>query len=159
MFRVPAALLDERTAACYCVGNSASAWSSGQHTMIDLVAEDDEGVFEDDWSCGAGEGRLASIVPARTELMSGDRCLLYLAWLLCVQSGEVPDDEIEPPVPPHLDQLNTSLRSAATFLRIDENLLAVAASAAPEDRDDATPSAHRPPQPRGSELIRQLGSI
>ncbi len=142
MFRVPAALLDEPTAASYCVGDCASAWTSGEHTVIDLLAEDEEGVFEEDWSYGAGEGRLASIVPARTDLICGDRRLLYLAWLLCVQAGQVVDDDVEPPVPPHLDQLNASLRSAATFLRIDEDLIAVAASAALEDRDDVTPSMH-----------------
>ena len=140
--RVPAALLDEQTAASYCMGDCASAWTSAEHTVIDLLAEDEEGVFEEDWSYGAGEGRLASIVPARTDLICGDRRLLYLAWLLCVQAGEVADDDVEPPVPPHLDQLNASLRSAAIFLRIDEDLIAIAASAAPEDCDDATPSTH-----------------
>jgi len=141
MLRVPATLLDEQTAAAYCVGDAASAWSSGEHTMIDLVAEDEDGVFEEDWSYGAGEGRLASIVPARTELMSGDQRLLYLAWLLCVQSGEVPDDAVEPPVPAGLDRLTASLHAAATFLRIDEDLLATAASgAAGYDGDDTASS-------------------
>jgi hypothetical protein len=135
--RVPATLLDEQTAASYCVGDCASAWTSAEHTVIDLLAEDEEGVFEEDWSYGAGEGRLASIVPARTELMSGDRRLLYLAWLLCVQSGEVPDDEVEPPVPPRLGRLNAPLHALARFLRIDENLIAAAASTLGDDLDGA----------------------
>jgi hypothetical protein len=53
-FRVPAALLDEQTAASYCVGDCASAWTSGEHTMIDLVAEDEAGAFEEDWTEGGG---------------------------------------------------------------------------------------------------------
>ncbi|HEY5990647.1 MAG TPA: hypothetical protein VIV12_30275 [Streptosporangiaceae bacterium] len=42
---------------------------------------------------------LASIAPVRAELASGDMRLLYLAWLLSVQSGEVDDNETEPGVP------------------------------------------------------------
>jgi hypothetical protein len=142
MLRVPATLLDEQTAASYCVGDCASAWTRAEHTVIDLLAEDEEGVFEEDWSYGAGEGRLASVVPARTDLICGDRRLLYLAWLLCVQAGQVAADDVEPPMPPHLGRLTAPLDAVARFLRIDEDLIAVAASTALEDRDDATPSAH-----------------
>jgi hypothetical protein len=126
--RVPAALLDEQSAARYCIGDAASTWTSGEHTIVDLIAEDEAGVFEEDWSHGAGEGRLASIVPARSQLLAGDRSLLYLAWLLCVQAGEVSHDEVEPPVPAQLDRPAASVRAAVTFLRIDEDLLAAAAS-------------------------------
>lgn len=134
MFRVPAGLLDAQTTVSCCVSDAASAWTSGEHTVIDLVAEDEDGVFDEDWTEGGGEGRLASIVPARTELLCGDRRLLYLAWLLCVQAGEVPDDEVEPPVPARLGRLDASLRSIATFLRIDEDLITAAASTS-TDRD------------------------
>jgi len=141
MLRVPAALLDEHTAASYCVGDAASAWTTGEHTVIDLVAEDEDGVFEQDWTEGGGEGRLASMVPARSELATGDRRLLYLAWLLCVQAGEVADDEVEPPVPPGLGRLDAALSSAATFLRIDEDLIAAAARASADDEGDADRTA------------------
>lgn len=101
-------------------------WTSGEHLIIDLVAEDENGAFEEDWAYGGGEGRLSSIVPARTDLASGDRRLLYLAWLLCVQAGDVPGDEAEPSHPPGLSQLNGSLQGLAEFLRIDPDLLAAA---------------------------------
>lgn len=140
MFRVPAALLDGQTAARYCAGRSASAWSSGKHTVIDLFAEDEDATFEEDWSYGGGEGRLASIVPARTSLVSGDRRLLYLAWLLCLQAGEVDHDDLEPPVPADLDRLTASLHATAAFLRIDEDLLD-AASAPGQHDANAVPSA------------------
>ncbi len=131
MFRFPAQLFGAviADATRYCVGAAAAVWTSRDHTIIELVAENEDGTFEEDWSYGAGEGRLAAIVPARAELLSGDLRLLYLVWLLCVQSGQVPDDMAEPPVPPNLGDLNASLQSVATFLRIDEDLLAVAASA------------------------------
>jgi len=52
--------------------------------------------------------------------------LLYLAWLLCVQAGEVPGGEAEPPVPTALGRIKGSLQGLAEFLRIDPDLLASA---------------------------------
>jgi hypothetical protein len=46
-----------------------------------------------------------------------------------VQAGEVDSKEVEPPVPPGLGQLSASLDSLADFLRIDGDLLHVAAKA------------------------------
>ncbi|QYN37774.1 hypothetical protein K1T35_11335 [Pseudonocardia sp. DSM 110487] len=120
-FRVPSRLLDLPTAQRYCVGDAASARVSGEHVVIDLVSGDQE---TDDFEWG-GEGWLSGIVPARAELVFGDLRLLYLAWLLCVQTHEVPDEE-ELPVPAGLGKLTGSLKSVAEFLRIDPDLLAVA---------------------------------
>jgi hypothetical protein len=50
-----------------------------------------------------------------------------LGWLLCAQSGDFEDEEVEPPVPSGLGQLSASLEILAEFLRIDSNLLDVAA--------------------------------
>ena len=38
------------------------------------------------------------MVQARAELTAGDLRLLYLAWLLALQSGEMDDEHVEPPV-------------------------------------------------------------
>lgn len=128
MLRVPARLLDLPTVQRYCVGDVASAWLSGEHVVLDLVSEDDSG--DDEWD---GEGWLASIIPSRAELIAGDLRLLYLAWLLCVQADEVPDEATEPPVPSGLATLTGSLESLVEFLCIDADLLAVAgAGATPE---------------------------
>jgi hypothetical protein len=124
MLRVPIGLLDLDTAAAYCLGESARAWATRGHVILDLSSEDEEGTWEYD-----GEGSLASIVPARTELAAGDMRLLYLAWLLCVQAREVDEDEVEPPVPAGLGELSGPLRSLADFLRLDQDLLAAAAEA------------------------------
>jgi hypothetical protein len=43
-------------------------------------------------------GQLAAVVQARSDLAAGDLRLLYLGWLLAVQTGE----DTEPPVPPGL---------------------------------------------------------
>jgi hypothetical protein len=122
--RLPRRLLDPDTAAAYCVGESAHSWATGEHVILDLNSEDDDGDWEYD-----GEGHLASIVPVRAELAAGDTRLLYLAWLLCVQGRELDDDEVEPAVPPGLGKLSGPLRSLADFLRLDQDLLAAAAEA------------------------------
>jgi hypothetical protein len=150
MLRLPAASLDADIAAQYCVGDSATVWTSGKNLIIDLLAEDEDGAFEEDWAYGGGEGRLSSIVPARTDLASGDRRLLYLAWLLCVQAGEVAGGEAEPPVPPGQSQLNGSLQGLAEFLRIDPDLLAAAADADPH------PDANDPSR---AELAEWLATV
>jgi hypothetical protein len=122
--RLPVGLLDPDTAAAYCVGESACCQVSGRHVILDLHSDDEDGDWEQD-----GHGLLASIVPVRGELAAGDTRLLYLAWLLCVQGRELDDDVVEPPVPPGLGQLSGPLQSFATFLRLDQDLLAAAAEA------------------------------
>jgi len=78
--RLPVTVLAPQRARQYCVGGAASSWATGTHVILDLSSEDEEGD-----ECWDGEGRLAPVVPARAELAAGDRRLLYLAWLLCVQ--------------------------------------------------------------------------
>ena len=97
MLRLPKRVLDPATVADYCVGDSASAWTTGKHVIIDLHREDEDGT--DEWDLD-GHGLLASIIPVRADLAAGDLRLLYLGWLRCVQSQELADDEPEPPVPP-----------------------------------------------------------
>ena len=48
-----------------------------------------------------------------------------------VTSGDVDSDDVEPPVPPSLADLPAPLQSLATFLHVDDDLLAVAAQASP----------------------------
>jgi hypothetical protein len=149
MLRFPVTVLDLTTAERYCLGDAASVWQVDDHVILDLVAEDEDGTSEEDWLDG-DEGQLASIVPARAAVVTGDRRLLYLAWLLCVQAGEVPDDELEPAVPANLAQLSGSLHSVAAFLRIDDHLLAAGASAS--TREDVESGS-------ASEMSRWLATV
>ncbi|MGH3679981.1 MAG: hypothetical protein ACRDT2_06975 [Natronosporangium sp.] len=126
--RLPADLLDLATAQQYCRTDSASAWSHGGNVIIDLYRNFEDGDY---WGDEGGEGHLASMIPARAQLAAGDLRMLYLGWLLLVESDELDDDEPEPPVPPNLSALNGPLRSLVEFLRLDEDLLAVAAEASP----------------------------
>jgi hypothetical protein len=136
MLRLPSRLLDPSIARRYCHTDSASAWAAGKIVILDLSREDQDGSWEDE---EYGEESLGSIVPARAELATGDLRLLYLAWLLSVESGELADDDAEPPIPPGMAALNAPLRSLADFLRLDEDLIAVAAEAS-EEQKDSSPS-------------------
>ncbi|PSK66611.1 hypothetical protein B0E53_01411 [Micromonospora sp. MH33] len=125
MLRLPKHVLDPATVAQYCQGDSASAWTTGKHIIIDLHDEDEDGI--DEWDLD-GHGLLTSIIPVRARLAAGDLRLLYLAWLRCVQSEEIADDELEPPVLAGLGTLDAALTAVAEFLRIDPDLIAAAAA-------------------------------
>jgi len=132
-FRLPRALLDAATARRYC-DEEHRAWvtQTAEHVIVRFRWDDDEG---DDWI--EGDGLLDPLLAARGELAAGDLRLLYLGWLLKVQLGgldegdedEDLDDEAEPPVPAGLKELSDSLASIAEFLKIDDDLIAVAAKA------------------------------
>jgi hypothetical protein len=146
MIRLPARVLDPATAQQYCMTDSATAWAKDGNVILDLTLESDEG----DWIEEDGEGRLASIISARADLAAGDLRLLYLAWLHAVGAGELDDDEVEPPVPANLATLNAPLRSLVDFIRLDEDLLAVAA------QNSARHDATAPTQAQLTSWVRDL---
>jgi hypothetical protein len=122
--RVLSHLLDLETAHLYCPGGQAFACEKRGKVILTFVSDDEGG---GEWV--EGEGWLSSLISVRAELARGDKRSLYLGWLLCAQSGELDDEDDEPPVPPGLGQLSASLESLAGFLRIDTDLLLVAARA------------------------------
>jgi hypothetical protein len=122
--RLPSKLLDLKTARQYCAGERASAREKSGLVILSFSSEDEGG---GDWV--EGDGQLSSIISIRAELARGDLRALYLGWLLCAQEGDLEDEDIEPPVPPGLGQLSACLESMAEFLRIDADLLDVAAKA------------------------------
>ena len=99
------------------------------------MTSEDEGV---DWVEGA-EDSLSAIVGVRAELAAGDLRPLYLAWLAASGTWERDEDafdydeedELEPPVPAGLGVLTAPQRALADFLRLDADLLAIAAQASP----------------------------
>ena len=122
--RLPSRILDLETAHLYCSGERAFARKKSDKVILTFVSEDEQG---GEWV--DGEGSLSSLISVRAELARGDMRCLYLGWLLCAQSGDLDDEEVEPPVPPGLGQLSASLESLVEFLRIDTDLLHVAARA------------------------------
>lgn len=142
MFRLPRTLLSLEVAEQYCIDPHLATWSSGEHLILDLTSEDEGG----DWVEGA-EDSLSAIVGVRAELAAGDLRPLYLAWLAAYGTWERDEDafdydeedELEPPVPDGLGALTAPQRALADFLRLDADLLTIAAQASPplaETKDD-----------------------
>ncbi len=126
----------------YCIDPHVTAWAYGEHLILDLVSEDESG----DWGEGA-EDSLSAMVGVRAELAAGDLRPLYLAWLAAFGTWERDEDafdydeeeELEPPVPAGLGALTAPQRALADFLRLDADLLTIAAQASPspaETKDD-----------------------
>ncbi|MEV5888642.1 hypothetical protein [Nonomuraea fuscirosea] len=137
MLRLPKAVLDPEQAERYCVGEQVSAWTSGEHLILDFTSEAEEEFWEDDV-----ERSLSAIAGIRAELAAGDLRPLYLAWLSAYGTWERDEDAfdyeeedvLEPPVPPGLGSLSAPQRALADFLRLDDDLLAAAAEASPPVR-------------------------
>lgn len=136
MFRLPFDLLDPDVLAEYCAGEHVDTWVADEFVVLDLTSEDQTGEFDfaDD-----AEALLWAIVGVRAELAAGDLRPLYLAWLAAYGAWERDEDvfdpdadnDLEPPVPPGLSMLTAAQRALADFLRLDDELLAVAAQASP----------------------------
>lgn len=135
-FRLPHRVLDLETAKQYCCGEAASARLEGGFVILELLSREEDG-GNGGWD--DGNGWLSSLIPLRADLAAGDHRALYLAWLLCVQSGDLKDDTTEPPIPPGLGNLTAPLQAFADFLRLDDDLLTVAAARGPE-ADTSLPS-------------------
>jgi hypothetical protein len=122
MLRLPAASVNERTLRPYFVGTAVTLVRRGRHILLDLISDSNEP--EDESYEG---GQLAALAPLRSQLVEGDLSAAYLAWLLAVQSEEVDDAAIEPPVPGGLSTPSAPLSALGEFLRIDPDLLKAAA--------------------------------
>jgi hypothetical protein len=123
IFRLPRRTLDLKTARKYLKGEGASAREKGGHVVLTFLSEsEDVDGWDDD-----GSGWLSSLIPVRASIASGDLRALYVSWLLCAQLDELDGDTVEPPVPAGLGRLTAPLKAFTDFLRIDEDLVAVAA--------------------------------
>ena len=119
---LPSRLLDPAMAKKYFGGDRAFFREKADTVTLSFVSDDEEsGEWEE------GEGQLSSMISVRAELARGDLRALYLGWRLRAQARELDDEDNEPPVPPGLGQLSASLESLASYLRIDSDLLHVAA--------------------------------
>ena len=129
MLRIPRRFVDVEAARGYCDGEVVSLTARKEHVVLDFSSQDEEG---DEWT--EGEHWMPSLVSIRDELMRGDLRALYLGWLASFPERgwvdeDADDDEVEPPVPPGLAKLSAPLRALADFLRVDDDLLEVAAAA------------------------------
>ncbi|WP_106402184.1 hypothetical protein [Actinocorallia populi] len=135
MLRLPKGLLSSDAVAGFLVDGYVEAWGHGEHVLVELTSEEEEG---GDWPEEL-EGLLETIAGVRAELVAGDLRPLYLAWLAAYGTWERDegafDDEhesrCEPPVPAGLGSLTEPQRALAEILRLDTDLLAVAVEASP----------------------------
>ncbi|WP_432191447.1 hypothetical protein [Streptomyces sp. bgisy027] len=133
MLRLPKEALTLPAVKPYCLDHHVDAWTTRTHLLLDLTSEDEGG----DWVEGADDS-LTALIGVRGELATGDLRPLYLAWLSALTARELEDDEEEeyrtcpePPVPAGLGELTAPQRALADFLRVNDDLLAVAAQASP----------------------------
>jgi hypothetical protein len=135
MLKVPRHLVDVDLVKKYCPGESAVIHEKGEDLIFEFTSETDDYEWEE------GEGWLSSLISLRADIIHSDYRSLYLAWLFCVQMQEVEDDELEPPVPPKLADLNAPLKSLVDFMRINSDLIAVAAENSITEGRQADPEA------------------
>jgi hypothetical protein len=106
-----------------------------------------------------GEGWLPELLPLRAELISGDLRVLYLTWLLSAQCGEVDEAAQEPPLPPGLKNLSAAQECLIEFLRLDPELVAVAAELSEAQQElpyDIDPWIAALPEAEKNDLLIQL---
>jgi hypothetical protein len=151
MLRLPHPLLAPKVARQYCAGELVRVSTTRDHVILDLTSDDETGEVEDEEEA---EDSLSAIVGVRAELAAGDLRPLYLAWLSAYGTWERDENafdeedegDLEPPVPAGLGSLTAPQRALADFLRLDHDLLRVAAEASPElpevTHDAAALAAH-----------------
>jgi hypothetical protein len=141
MLRLPGRLFDVERAVAYSVPDAATFREAGEFVILEFVSDDEDAA---EWI--EGEGQIDELLPLRVDLLRGDLRALYLGWLAGIQwqlGDEEEDDEEwedaaadaempradspEPPVPPGLGELTDALQGFAQLLRIDDDLIAVAA--------------------------------
>jgi hypothetical protein len=123
------------------------------HVLLEFNSDDEGG---GGWE--EGEEYMPSLISLRAELMRGDSRALYLGWLASIQyrdvedeqGGQEDDEDLEPPVPPGLTKLSAPLRALAEFLRIDDELIEVAAAGS---------SGEAPAGPSRDDLKRWVKSL
>ena len=161
MVRLPEELVDLEAARAYEAEEALTIHTRGDAVILEFVSHEDEGGYwiEDEEAASW----MPDLLPVRAELANGDLRALSIAWLSAARSGLLAEDEDydedededdesgerEPPVPPGLGRLSASLDALARFLRVDEDLIAVAAER----------SADLPPEPALAEMQRWAAAL
>ncbi len=122
-FRFPKGLLDVAALQPYLWEYCSELERIGDALILDISYPDEDGgnYFE-------GEARLSALAPLRNDILNGDYRALYLAWLLAAAANDI-DEELEPPVPPGLQELSAPLAEFVRFFQLDPFLVQAAAQA------------------------------
>jgi hypothetical protein len=125
MMRFPKRLLPPQTASRFLRSAECGAFEAvGDNLILDIFRDEIEtDDYEDD-----GTGWLAELAPLRADVLGGDLRLLYLLWLMAVESDAVSPDEPEPL--PGLGPMTAALEAFVDFFQLDGDLVDVAAERA-----------------------------
>ncbi len=126
MVRLPVCGVDLPAIEAYA-GGGIKFWIKGEFVILSFQSEEEGG---GEWE--EGENWMPGLISLREELLSGDLRSLYLGWLSGVFGGELDDEEPEPFVPAGLRTLTAAQGELVHFLRIDGDLLEVAAERSTE---------------------------
>ncbi|MCA2723424.1 MAG: hypothetical protein IM333_13005 [Microcystis sp. M048S1] len=126
MFRFPTSLINREAIELYCIDNYISLSFAGDWAILDWEFSQEEGF--NDWI--EGEGILSELIGLRQEILQQDYRGLYLAWLKAIDLYEgyvdIDKTQLEPPLPPGLNQLSASQKAFIEIVELDEHLLNVA---------------------------------
>jgi len=128
-FRYSKDAVDVKALRRYAAGRTIEIRSTARDVIVAISVESDGDSFD---TADDGCGWLSSLIGLRADLASGDERILYLGWLLDVQSGEIDDDAVEPTRPEGLGTLTPALESFIDIVGIDRDLVAASADGAPK---------------------------
>jgi hypothetical protein len=124
MFRFPEQAVDFEALGKYAAEDVISIHRQGKYVLLDCNPYNEEPSGE--WLEGAG--LLSSMVSLRSDILSGDFRTLYLVWLAGVDAGIHEEEDLEPPVPDGLGNLNHAHHTLIKFFEIDQDLIESAAA-------------------------------
>lgn len=132
LFRVPLDTIVPEQIEEFRSGECVGIRYTRTHALIDFDMHFDGGDawFADDDDDGSP---MAALLPLRQAIMAGDMRPMYVAWLASVYSegGDSLDENMEPPVPPGLNELTPAMVTLAEFLCVNRFLFEAAARASP----------------------------
>jgi hypothetical protein len=119
--RFPRDLVDVKSWRPYCAKPSISLHEMGKVVLLSFEVHEEEPEFIED-----ADAHMPALASIRQMLLRGDLRALYLGWLASVQSDELRDSQLEPPVPRGLKSLSGPLVELCEFLFLDPDLLSIA---------------------------------
>jgi hypothetical protein len=136
IFRLPKSIMDTKSLKPYLLDDTIEIRESGEYIILDISIQSEEGMSG--WIEGAGW--LSKMLSLRDELLSGDLRLLYLVWLRAAphlaEYDQLPEDPIEPPLPPNLGKLSPALKKFIEWVELDPDLVNAAAQSSPTHQAD-----------------------
>jgi hypothetical protein len=124
LFRFPRHLVDVKQIEPYCIEEHITCEIMNDYVVLEMRWDVEDGYY--DWV--EGEGCLDGLISLRDDILRQDYRVLYLAWLAILHTWEIDEENLEPPVPPGLQQLTPALRKFMEAFHLDEALVKVAAA-------------------------------